>query len=158
MNPSTAGRAGTRETAAPLGTADFAEAGQARMRRDDGGDPREGQDAAQRRPAPDDAGRAVPRAPREDAAELAPLFANDAAQQFRARWIATQTGFVDDPQQAVQQADELVAQVMRSLAQSFAHERSRLEAQMGEGRQASTEDLRVALRRYRSFFERLLSL
>ncbi len=155
MNPPTAHPAGAREPQAPLRTADFAEAGEARPRRTDG-DPREAHEAAPTRSvAPDERQRGDARA---DPAELAPLFADDAAQQFRARWIATQTGFVDDPRQAVQQADELVAQVMRSLAQNFAHERSRLEAQMSEGRQASTEDLRVALRRYRSFFERLLSL
>ncbi|HET9206175.1 MAG TPA: hypothetical protein VFO28_08075 [Burkholderiaceae bacterium] len=87
---------------------------------------------------------------------LAPLFHADVAQGFRARWDATQIGFVDDPRQAVQQADELVAQVMKSLAQSFADERRQLEAQMKET--ASTENLRVALQRYRSFFQRLLSL
>jgi hypothetical protein len=87
----------------------------------------------------------------------APLFSADVAQGFRSRWDATQIGFVDDPQQAVQQADELVAQVMKSLAQSFAEERARLEARM-HGDSVSTEDLRVALQRYRSFFQRLLSL
>lgn len=87
----------------------------------------------------------------------APLFSADVAQGFRSRWDATQIGFVDDPQQAVQQADELVAQVMKSLAQSFAEERARVEARM-HGDSVSTEDLRVALQRYRSFFQRLLSL
>lgn len=87
---------------------------------------------------------------------LAPLFSADVAQGFRSRWDATQIGFVDDPRQAVQQADELVAQVMKSLAQSFADERRQLEAQMKDG--ASTENLRVALQRYRSFFQRLLTL
>lgn len=124
--------------AVPLGTAEFAAAGERREVREPVTGERTGAADASH--------------------ELAPLFARDAAEQFRARWSATQTGFVDDPRQAVQQADELVAQVMRSLAQSFAHERSQLESQMGDGQQASTEDLRVALRRYRSFFERLLRL
>ena len=88
---------------------------------------------------------------------LAPLFTAEVAQGFRSRWDTTQIGFVDDPRQAVQQADELVAQVMKSLAQSFADERRQLEAQMHD-ESASTENLRVALQRYRSFFQRLLSL
>jgi hypothetical protein len=96
--------------------------------------------------------------PHEDgnSERLAPLFSPAVAQEFRGRWDATQIGFVDNPRQAVQQADELVAQVMKSLAQSFAQERHQLEAQMNET--ASTENLRVALQRYRSFFQRLLTL
>ena len=89
---------------------------------------------------------------------LAPLFSADVAEDYRARWTAVQGSFVDDPRAAVQQGDELVAQVMKSLAESFAAEREELEGQLGESGEASTETLRVALRRYRSFFERLLSL
>ena len=77
--------------------------------------------------------RAHPQAPPRDE-PLAPLFHADVAQGFRARWDAAQIGFVDDPRQAVQQADELVAQVMKSLAQSFADERRQLEAQMNGDR------------------------
>jgi hypothetical protein len=80
------------------------------------------------------------------------------ADEYRARWTAVQGSFVDDPREAVQQGDELVAQVMKGLAESFAHERDALENQLSGGGEASTEMLRVALRRYRSFFERLLSL
>jgi len=90
--------------------------------------------------------------------ELAALFPPQLAQDFRNRWDAVQIGFVDDPRQAVQHADELVAQVMKSLAASFAEQRSHLEAGLGQGGQANTENLRVALRSYRSFFQRLLSL
>jgi hypothetical protein len=89
---------------------------------------------------------------------LAPLFSADVAEDYRARWTAVQGSFVDDPRAAVQQGDELVAQVMKSLAESFAAERDELDGQLGESSEASTETLRVALRRYRSFFERLLSL
>jgi hypothetical protein len=89
---------------------------------------------------------------------LEPLFQADLADEYRARWTAVQGSFVDDPREAVQQGDELVAQVMKSLAESFAHERDALENQLSGGGEASTEMLRVALRRYRSFFERLLSL
>jgi hypothetical protein len=89
---------------------------------------------------------------------LAELFAQDAAAMFRSRWDAVQIGFVDDPKQAVRQADELVAQVMKSLAESFSRQRSIIEGDVGGGNEASTENLRVALQRYRSFFQRLLSL
>jgi hypothetical protein len=90
--------------------------------------------------------------------QLAPLFVADVAKEFRARWDAVQSSFVDDPRQAVRQGDELVAAVMKSLAETFSNERANLEGQVNRTDQASTEDLRIALRRYRSFFERLLSL
>ncbi len=84
------------------------------------------------------------------------LEADDNAE-FRRRWETIQTGFVDEPRETVEQADELVAQVMKRLAEGFATERERLEEQWGRGEDVSTEDLRVALQRYRGFFERLLA-
>jgi hypothetical protein len=93
-----------------------------------------------------------------DMEQLAALFPPQVAADFRSRWDQLQIGFVDDPRQAVQQADELVAGVMKSLATSFAEQRSRLEAGLGNGEEANTENLRMALRSYRSFFQRLLSL
>jgi hypothetical protein len=86
------------------------------------------------------------------------LFEQDALEDFRARWGAIQTGFVDNPGGAVKQADELVAAVMTRLAEVFADERANLEQAWAKGDDVSTEDLRVALRRYRSFFDRLLSV
>jgi hypothetical protein len=108
--------------------------------------------------APDDreqpvAGKQAPTASEDDALE--PLFSPDAARDFRASWDAVQIGFVDDPQQAVRKADELVRQVLENLTQTFSNERGALD---GGTEQASTEHLRMALRRYRSFFQRLLSL
>ena len=117
------------------------------------------------------AGNASP-APQEQALENRPtsaeteaqnerleaLFPPDIAAQFRKRWAEVQSGFVDDPRRAVAEGDELVAEVMKSLAESFAHERGRLEDELTNTGEASTETLRVGLRRYRSFFERLLSL
>ena len=100
----------------------------------------------------------VERSGEQEQERLAPLFAAEAADDFRSRWDAVQIGFVDDPKQAVRQADELVGEVMHSLSESFANERSTLDAQIGQGDSASTENLRVALRRYRSFFQRLLAL
>lgn len=90
--------------------------------------------------------------------EVAPLFSDDAASELRERWTDVQAGFVDEPRSAVEQADALVAEVMKRLADSFATERQALEQQWSRGDDASTEDLRVALRRYRSFFDRLLSI
>ena len=88
----------------------------------------------------------------------APLFAAGDAEGYRSRWTEVQTGFVDDPRRAVEQADGLVAEVMKRLAEVFADERSRLEEQWSKGQEADTEGLRMALRRYRSFFDRLLSV
>ena len=86
------------------------------------------------------------------------LFPENEANDFRTRWTDIQTGFVDEPRRAVEQADALVAEVIKRLANSFAEERSKLEGQWGRGDDVSTEDLRVALRRYRSFFDRLLNV
>ena len=90
--------------------------------------------------------------------ETGPLFSGNEANELRARWDAIQVGFVDEPRGAVQQADSLVAATMQRLAEVFAAERSKLEGQWDQGENVSTEDLRLALRRYRSFFGRLLSV
>jgi hypothetical protein len=87
-----------------------------------------------------------------------PIFAGAEADGYRTQWDAIQTGFVDEPRKAVQEADALVAMVIKRLSEVFADERASLERQWGRGDDVSTEDLRVALRKYRSFFERLLSL
>lgn len=88
----------------------------------------------------------------------APLFPGTEATELRSRWDAVQVGFVDEPRRAVEQADGLVAAAMKRLAEIFAEERSRLEGQWDRGDSVSTEDLRLALRRYRSFFGRVLSV
>jgi hypothetical protein len=89
---------------------------------------------------------------------LAPLFENTAAEKFRARWLSIQSKFVDDPKASVREADDLVADVIQGITNSFADRRETLEKNWnGEG-EGSTEDLRQALKQYRSFFERLLSL
>jgi hypothetical protein len=90
----------------------------------------------------------------DDAPELLPRSENEG---FQTRWETIQTGFVDEPRKTVEQADELVAEVMKRLAEGFATERERLEGQWGRGEDVSTEDLRIALQRYRGFFQRLLS-
>jgi hypothetical protein len=88
----------------------------------------------------------------------APLFPSNELQGLRTRWSDVQAAFVDEPRRAVEQADGLVASAMKRLAEVFAEERSRLEQQWDRGDNVSTEDLRLALQRYRSFFHRLLSI
>jgi hypothetical protein len=90
--------------------------------------------------------------------EPLPLFSESEMGDFRTQWSKIQTGFVDEPRRTVEGADKLVAAVMRRLAEGFANERSGLEKQWDRGDDVSTEDLRVALQRYRSFFDRLLKL
>jgi hypothetical protein len=87
-----------------------------------------------------------------------PLFSESEMGDFRSQWSKVQTGFVDEPRRTVEDADKLVAAVMQRLAEGFANERSGLEKQWDRGDNVSTEDLRVALQRYRSFFDRLLTL
>jgi hypothetical protein len=90
--------------------------------------------------------------------EPIPLFTESEMGDFRAQWSKVQTGFVDEPRRTVEDADKLVASVMKRLAEGFANERAALEKQWDSGDNVSTEDLRVALQRYRSFFDRLLKL
>jgi hypothetical protein len=112
-------------------------------------------DIARRDPAPSppDASAAMPDLQKRDA-----LFVASECDQFRGRWHDIQGSFVDEPKDAVQKADELVAAVIKRLAEVFADERAKLEHDWSEGQDISTEDLRLALRRYRSFFDRLLSV
>ena len=122
--------------------------------------------AAQREPSAD---RAEPAAepggepstgradPARDDGDDARLLADDEGAELSSRWEAIQVTFVDDPRRAVEEADGLVAHVMQQLADGFARERETLEGQWSRGEDVSTEDLRVALQRYRSFFQRLLS-
>lgn len=88
----------------------------------------------------------------------AALFAEAEAAHLRERWTDVQSAFVDEPRAAVERADSLVAEVMKRLAEGFAKERSALEHQWDRGDNVTTEDLRVALQRYRSFFDRLLQI
>lgn len=85
------------------------------------------------------------------------LIEKDRASDYRERWTAVQAIFVDQPRDAVKQADGLVKDLMKTIADTFDRERASLEKQWSSGEQVSTEQLRVALQRYRAFFERLLS-
>ena len=86
------------------------------------------------------------------------VFPGEETAGYRTRWDAIQTGFVDEPRKAVEEADALVAQVVKRLTEVFADERTTLEHQWDRGEQVSTEDLRQALQKYRSFFQRLLAV
>ena len=88
---------------------------------------------------------------------LEPLFDARHANELRDRWYALQARFVDDPRETVQEADSLVAELLQELARGFSQARANLEQQWSSGGDASTEDLRLTLQRYRSFFERMLA-
>jgi len=96
--------------------------------------------------------------PNQLADTATPLFRETEISEYRSRWSNVQAGFVDEPRRSVQEADQLVASVMQRLAQGFANERASLEQQWDSGDNVSTEDLRVALQRYRAFFGRLLNV
>jgi len=93
-----------------------------------------------------------------DEEDFAPLFENNEADNFRTHWLEIQSRFVDDPSVAVKDADDLVADVIKNITRTFSDKRLGLENQWKRGDKVSTEDLRVAMKRYRSFFNRLLSL
>jgi hypothetical protein len=100
----------------------------------------------------------APEIPVANGAEHAALFSVGDLEEFRNRWREIQGGFVDEPRHAVEDANQLVERVIQRLTSLFASECGKLENQWSEGKDASTEDLRQALRRYRSFFDRLLSI
>jgi hypothetical protein len=91
-----------------------------------------------------------------NAGSLATLLNREESEHFRTRWNEIQGKFVDEPRSAVQQADVLVSEVIEQITHMFATEHGTLEAQWNQGNDVSTEDLRKALQRYRSFFNRLV--
>jgi hypothetical protein len=151
------------ESRGNLSTADMVSAGEEREHTQTEQMPRERTDSADMAPP---ARTEMPPQARTDGAPTnvggtesrsTPLLPSDATSDLRSRWDSVQTGFVDEPRRAVEQADSLVAEVMKRLAETFANERSGLEQQWDRGDEVSTEDLRIAMQRYRSFFDRLLS-
>jgi hypothetical protein len=115
---------------------------------------------------PSDGGQTLERGLRDGASvaeadsrePLEPLLAADRGERYRVRWSEVQTMFVDEPRRTVEEADRLVAELMQELAAGFSESRTTLEEQWTRGDDVSTEDLRIALQRYRSFFERLLAV
>jgi hypothetical protein len=107
-------------------------------------------------------GESIPNQARPPARDAAPaatrLFSTDEAGSLRSRWGGIQVGFVDEPKRSVKEADQLVSEVISRLAEGFATERKRLASQWDRSDDVSTEDLRCSFHRYRSIFERLLSI
>lgn len=95
---------------------------------------------------------------RTESTERTWLFADSQAEGYRSRWLELQSRFVDAPRESVEAADKLVAEVIEQLAGVFAEQQTQLESALAREGKLSTEDLRTALRRYRSFFDRLLSM
>ena len=126
-----------------LSTADIAGRREAQLEEKDG----------EHRGQSDEPGRDRP----ADENDREPLLPEPESDGFRSRWEAVQIAFVDEPRDAVRSADQLVAELMQRLAQGFSEARADLEGQWEGGGDVSTEDLRVALQRYRSFFNRLLA-
>jgi hypothetical protein len=152
----------------PLTTEDLAHADEVRGHRDepvlgretvlDRTDvPMSGTNKAVAAPAPSAADR-EPRHVADKSPDRPPLFPEHDAGELRKRWSDVQAGFVDEPRRAVEQADSLVADTMKRLAEGFAAERTNLERQWDRGDNVTTEDLRITLQRYRSFFDRLLTV
>lgn len=110
--------------------------------------------------SPPERGSAVPQttadASQANSRHDSPLFNDAELRDFRARWDQVQTSFVDEPRHAVEQADTLVATIVKRIAEQFSEERAKLEKQWDRGDNVSTEDLRQGIKRYRAFFDRLL--
>jgi hypothetical protein len=147
-------------------TADLARAGENARGRSDERLVDRAEAAVATQPKPDTAAAANQRAqtrtdrtaPIREPEPNTPLFVQNEADGLRAQWNEIQAGFVDQPRSAVERADTLVADVMKRLAESFARERDTLDRQWDHGDNVTTEDLRLVLQRYRSFFDRLLSV
>jgi hypothetical protein len=118
-------------------------------------EPLQGDDLATAPPDLPLASDAAPKFDRGTTGEEVVLLEN--ADDYQRRWEPIQSAFVDEPRRAVEQADALVTEVIKALADSFSNEQQRLENQWSSGDNVSTDDLRIALQRYRSFFQRLLS-
>ena len=149
----------------PLSTADLARTEEMRGRSEEqivDRAERSGTDVPEKRRTPPDNAPAVPAAAVQQGGDrqdhVTALFAANEGAGLRKRWVDIQTAFVDEPRKAVEHADSLVAEVMKRLAETFASERATLEHQWDRGDNVTTEDLRVALQRYRTFFDRLLSI
>jgi hypothetical protein len=140
-----------------LTTADLAGMGQPAKTRPPAGAPAPREYSEPPRPRAEEA-KAKPGPAGRPAGEPHPLFPGNETGRFRSEWDTIQLGFVDEPRKSVEKADSLVANVMKRLAEVFADERKKLEGQWDRGENVDTEDLRVALQRYRTFFDRLLSV
>src|SRR5687767_5060398 len=135
--------------------ADEVDTGEERMRNEQITEDRREENRAEPRGDRDERRNRSTDTSRED--DYVALFEDNEAEGFRTQWLDIQSRFVDDPSVAVKEADDLVAEVIKNITRSFADKRIALESQWKSG-DVSTEELRVALKRYRSFFNRLLTL
>ena len=135
--------------------ADEVDTGEERMRNEQITEDRREENRAEHRSERDDSRNTSRDTSRED--DYVALFEDSEAEQFRTQWLEIQSRFVDDPSISVKEADDLVANVIKNITRSFADKRISLESQWKSG-DVSTEELRVAMKRYRSFFNRLLTL
>lgn len=149
-------------TESNISTSDLAEAARKRSRTSDSPQRPSDPSAAQTAiitpsPGKTSPNASVPNMGQQDGNQ-GPLFSGDETNHLRSEWDTIQGEFVDEPRRAVQEADQLVAKTMKRLAEIFADERKNMEHQWEAGDSVSTEDLRIDLRRYRSFFGRLLAV
>jgi len=100
----------------------------------------------------------IPVETRPPQTESAHLLPEQQIEELRSRWTTLQTSFIDEPRRAVKDADALVLAATKHLSEAFSDRRGQLEKQWSRGDEVSTEDLRLALQQYRSFFSRLLSI
>jgi hypothetical protein len=101
-------------------------------------------------------GQPAPASPQDVRSEA--LFPPERREELKGTWLSIQSAFIDEPQQAVRNADGLVKEILTSVSQKFESARRNLESEWDRGEQASTEALRLALQRYRALFDRLLSI
>ena len=101
--------------------------------------------------------RAEPEQAEPTSAGELPLLDAAASDDFLRRWSDVQARFVDDPQAAVRAADALVTELVQALAAGFTQHKEGLEQSWRSGGEPGTEQLRLALQQYRSFFQRLLA-
>ena len=88
--------------------------------------------------------------------EAGPVFAPESAQSFRVRWSSIQAGFIDDPRNAVQDADRFVADVVQSFTAGVEARRRALTSAWEQDGHSGTEELRLTMRQYRALVDRIL--
>jgi hypothetical protein len=119
-------------------------------------EPAEGTPAPVAEPPAEAPAAAAPAAAESPAAEApASLLGSLNAAEIRGRFLDIQAGFIDEPRQAVEEAGHFVDDLLRQVAETLQQQRGQLTGATDE---ASTEDLRLALRAHRQFVDRLLGL
>ena len=110
-------------------------------------------DVAPAATATEPAGKPAPAA----STEAHGLLSAERSAEFKRRWRDLQADFVDDPQHAVREAGDLSREILWALSDTIADTDQVDRWQAADGT-SGTEDLRIALRQYRSLVDRLLEL